>query len=239
MESSLKSNQSPELLLFTAQEPDGKIIGVFTVTPPHPIIVFLKNDSHMEEAASPFIHFMLREHIPIYGFVGKKTHVDLLHSVYDKICNPSINFIMQQGVYQLTNLVDLQHASGKMVTLDESSIPFLANCHVHFNQDCQLPAISVTEATKNVTAFIKDRSVFGWQVEGKIVSIAKASRPTKHGITVNFVFTPNEYRRKGYARTLVWHLTTDLTNPTSNKIYKEIGYKFLYKSKHIQYDTDK
>ncbi|MFX0084189.1 MAG: GNAT family N-acetyltransferase [Candidatus Hodarchaeota archaeon] len=56
---------------------------------------------------------------------------------------------------------------------------------------------------------------------------------------MNYVYTPPNFRRKGYATELVAKLIqtilnegnkycflfTDLENPTSNKIYQTIGYK--------------
>ena len=70
------------------------------------------------------------------------------------------------------------------------------------------------------------------------VSMAGLSRPTTHGISINDVYTAPEFREKGYASSLVAHLSqyaldhgkefcslyTDLANPTSNSIYQKIGY---------------
>jgi hypothetical protein len=71
------------------------------------------------------------------------------------------------------------------------------------------------------------------------VSMAGAGGPTPHGIKIGAVYTPPELRRRGYASALVAALSqqqldsgrrfcflfTDLSNPTSNKIYREIGYE--------------
>ena len=65
------------------------------------------------------------------------------------------------------------------------------------------------------------------------------SGPTPTGIRIGPVYTPPEHRRRGYATTLVADLSawlleqghracflyTDLANPTSNRIYVEIGYE--------------
>lgn len=78
-----------------------------------------------------------------------------------------------------------------------------------------------------------------WQVNGEVVSMAAYSGPTPNGIRVNAVYTPPGHRRHGYASACVSELTrrllsqgrafcflfTDLTNPTSNRIYQDIGYK--------------
>ena len=71
------------------------------------------------------------------------------------------------------------------------------------------------------------------------MSLAGFAGPTPTGIRVGPVYTPPEHRRRGYAKTLVaalsrWlleqghrgcFLFTDLANPTSNRIYTDIGYE--------------
>ena len=68
---------------------------------------------------------------------------------------------------------------------------------------------------------------------------AGRSRPTPNGTTVNYVFTPPEHRNRGYASACVaalsqllldkgyryCFLSTDLANPTSNKVYRAVGYE--------------
>ncbi|MCK5225013.1 hypothetical protein KAR04_09575 [Candidatus Calescamantes bacterium] len=72
-----------------------------------------------------------------------------------------------------------------------------------------------------------------------LASMAASARPTMNGVAVNFVYTPPEFRKNGYASSCVWALSkkllrsdhsfctlfTDLSNPTSNAIYKNIGYQ--------------
>ena len=83
-----------------------------------------------------------------------------------------------------------------------------------------------------------DRGVFIWEVDGQPVSMAGQEGPTPHGIHINSVCTPPEYRRRGYASACVAALSqhlldrgyrfcalfTDLSNPTANHIYQTIGY---------------
>jgi len=77
-----------------------------------------------------------------------------------------------------------------------------------------------------------------WE-DGQAVSIAGRSRPTPDGTTVNYVYAPPEHRNRGYASACVaplsqllldegyWYclLFTDLAKPTSNKIYRAVGYE--------------
>jgi hypothetical protein len=78
-----------------------------------------------------------------------------------------------------------------------------------------------------------------WEVDREAVSWAGAGGRTPHGTRIGPVYTPPEHRRRGYAGALVAEasqaeldeglefcfLFTDLANPTSNKIYQQIGYE--------------
>jgi uncharacterized protein len=82
-----------------------------------------------------------------------------------------------------------------------------------------------------------DRGLVVWEDE-EPVSMAGFTGPTPTGITVLSVYTPPDLRGRGYAGACVAALTqqlldggrqqvflsTDLSNPTSNRIYTAIGY---------------
>lgn len=82
------------------------------------------------------------------------------------------------------------------------------------------------------------RGIWVWEVNGRSVSMVSVNRLTPHGAVVSGVYTPPEHRRNGYAGALTaevsaqmlasgrkWcTLYTDRNNPTSNKIYQQIGY---------------
>jgi hypothetical protein len=77
-----------------------------------------------------------------------------------------------------------------------------------------------------------------WE-DGEPVSMLQATGATPHGIRIGAVYTPPERRGRGYASACVaaasqvqldagrsWcFLFTDVTNPTSNRIYQAIGYE--------------
>jgi uncharacterized protein len=77
-----------------------------------------------------------------------------------------------------------------------------------------------------------------WE-DGGPRTVAGHTSPTPHGIRVGPVYTPPEFRGRGYASACVAALSasllaqgyrfcclyTDLANPTSNRIYQRIGYE--------------
>lgn len=77
-----------------------------------------------------------------------------------------------------------------------------------------------------------------WEAGGEPVSLVSFGSPTPTGVRIGPVYTPPEQRGRGYASALTAHVSagqlatgrrfcflyTDLANPTSNRIYVDIGY---------------
>ncbi len=86
---------------------------------------------------------------------------------------------------------------------------------------------------------LRNGDLFVWEVDGVAVALAGVTRPTRHGICINSVYTPPAWRRRGYASALVAQLSqrqldsgyqfctlfTNERNATSNAIYTAIGYR--------------
>lgn len=84
----------------------------------------------------------------------------------------------------------------------------------------------------------RGRTLHLWE-DGEVVSLAGVGSATPNGVRIGPVYTPPEYRNRGYASALVaavsqaqlnagrrfCFLFTDLANPTSNHIYQAIGYE--------------
>jgi GNAT superfamily N-acetyltransferase len=82
-------------------------------------------------------------------------------------------------------------------------------------------------------------SLFVWEVDGTVVSMAAVTAPQGDVSRVQLVYTPPVHRKRGYASACVATLTAlelahqgrtcmlyaDLANPTSNGIYQAIGYR--------------
>jgi predicted GNAT family acetyltransferase len=95
-----------------------------------------------------------------------------------------------------------------------------------------------SDAREAVGERLAREQLFVWE-DGEPVSMAAWTGKTPSGVRVNFVYTPPGKRRRGYATAAVAALSqllldrgnrfcclyTDLANPTSNAIYRRIGYR--------------
>jgi uncharacterized protein len=174
----------------------------------------------------------------IPGLIGDRKLIVELAGYLSKLRGVTATVEMNQGLYKLEKVKWKIVSKGKLRALKEQEHGLVKEWVYQFCKDVNLP-ITMDEADAKADDLIRKGSLMGWDVDGEIVSMANTSRPTKRNINVNFVYTPINHRKKGYASDCVaalskmmldqgYHTTslyTDLSNPTSNKIYQEIGYE--------------
>lgn len=99
--------------------------------------------------------------------------------------------------------------------------------------------------------WVEAKSVFFWEDGGVPVSMAMTRGRTASGARVSFVYTPPEWRRRGYASALVAAVSqrlldsgcsfcvlyTDLSNPTSNALYRRLGYEPVCDVVDVEFDS--
>jgi len=179
----------------------------------------------------------------IPGFIGNKKVIQKLAEEIAILEQKKIVVGMEQGVYELKRVKKKWNKDEIFRTINSDELPLIEKWIYQFCEDVKLPTTK-EEAKQTAHTLITTNRLFGLEVGGKLVSVAAKTRPTTNNITVNFVYTPKEERKKGYASNCVAALSqrmldegyktttlyTDLANPTSNKIYQEIGYEEIMES---------
>ncbi|MED1609910.1 MULTISPECIES: GNAT family N-acetyltransferase [Bacillus cereus group] len=177
------------------------------------------------------------------GLIGNKKIVQRLAEEIAVLENKKTTVAMEQGIYELKQVKKKWNGDGVFREVNSDELTLIKQWIYQFCEDVNLPTTK-EEAKQTAHTLITNHRLFGLEVDGKLVSVAAKTRPTKNNITVNFVYTPKEERKKGYASNCVAALSqrmldegyktttlyTDLANPTSNKIYQEIGYEQIAES---------
>ncbi|MGH1259097.1 MULTISPECIES: GNAT family N-acetyltransferase [Bacillus] len=175
--------------------------------------------------------------------IGNKKIVQKLAEEIAVLENKKTTVAMEQGIYELKQVKKKWNGDGVFREVSSDELTLIEQWIYQFCEDVRLPTTK-EEAKQTAHTLITNRRLFGLEVDGKLVSVAAKTRPTTNNITVNFVYTPKEARKKGYASSCVAALSqrmldegyktttlyTDLANPTSNKIYQEIGYEKIAES---------
>jgi GNAT superfamily N-acetyltransferase len=191
------------------------------------------------------IEKLVEKKIWIPGIVGPLDEVQYFASKWKEKLGCRVILGMDQQIYGLKQVRWPEKGAGRIRRVEMSDRDLFAQwmrefCQEAFRQE------RVPEALMNkmVEQKLTEKSIYFWEDGGNLVSMAALSRPTSHGITVNYVYTPLIFRKKGYATRLVAEVSaeglkqgkdfcvlyTDLANPTSNAIYQKIGYQPVSRS---------
>jgi predicted GNAT family acetyltransferase len=151
-------------------------------------------------------------------------------------------------LFQITEVIDPPAAPGEMILATGEHLEVLADWHRAFGAAINEP---VDDPLAGARRLLERTSVYFWREASGLRSLAAVAGPTPHGIRINHVYTPPEFRGRGYASNLVAALSrhqlasgrrfctlfTDLTNPTSNKIYQRIGYQPVCDCAHWMWEA--
>jgi predicted GNAT family acetyltransferase len=206
-----------------------------TMTPPHNMVLADGKDS---VSAMPVLIENLIEHgVHVPGVTGPVHLTEAFSASWQSATGKTAEVTMRQRVYELreVRMPPLPPGNHRVARIED--IPTIMAWYEAFVQESMHMTGSLTpEQTERM---VNENALFVWDNTGELVSIAMKTRPLAHSISVSFVYTPPEYRRRGFATALVARLSqhlldlgyasvtlfTDLDFPTSNAIYQKIGYR--------------
>ena len=227
----LAGEEEPDAFWGTVEDVDGAVVGCVMRTPPHKVLV---TDMPLAAAAA-----VVRALADVYEEVPAVLGP---HPVASEIAAAWVAFRgggwtpgMAHRIYRLDVVRHPEGVAGALRLATSEDAALAMRWAVGFARDTGIDFPASEEA---VGRWIRRESLFVWEVDGTPVSIAVAQGRTRSGARVGYVYTPPAWRGRGYATASVAALSqrlldsgldftvlyTDLANPTSNSIYRRIGY---------------
>ncbi|MFN7727883.1 MAG: GNAT family N-acetyltransferase [Bdellovibrio sp.] len=201
----------------------------------------------------PLAKFLFDHQCKFPGVVGAPATCEIFAMIWHRLSGQDFKLGMAQKIYQLDEVILPANMPGQLLKAQESHASLVGQWVYEFSCESLPHEPTTIEKTREFAIQkIKNGEVYLWQDEsGKIVSMNSVGRPTDNGISVSAVYTPSPLRGKGFASAVVAKtseqmlkdgrkfcvLYTDLSNPTSNKIYQNVGYKEVASSKHFVFGS--
>ncbi len=177
-------------------------------------------------------------HPDMPGWLGPTREARLFADVWRGVSGQQSRIRMHMRIQQLTRVEATPGARGHLVPVGPQHRELLALWTERFARDIGNPrsedwaAVAEAELHAGTTLLWANE-------EGEPVSMCAYGGPTPHGIRIRKVYTPPRHRRRGFAGTCVaavserllaegrhfCFLYTDLANPTSNGVYRRVGYR--------------
>ncbi len=195
------------------------------MTPPHNMLLFSPVPATASEGIVPLCDNLKSRGVPVPGVLGAAQVTGLFLQHWTRTMPVESRRGMSQRVYELRKVNSAAvSAPGRFHLAESRDLDLLTSWHGE-------------SLRSSLATLIEARHIGIWETD-RPVSCAAQARPTPHGVAINHVFTPEQFRKKGYATACVaslchslltsgWQfccLHTDLANPTSNSIYQKIGF---------------
>jgi predicted GNAT family acetyltransferase len=222
-------------LMALVRDGFGNIGAAAVMTPPFPVVVYCEPVNR--NALEALVDFLLASEWQVSGVNGVEAVSEAFARLWQEKTGQAFRTVVRMRAYELRSVVRVEYPHGEMRLAKPHEAQLAADMLNAMGDEVVLGPRRIITA-ESQSRQIEHGNVFFWEGAGKIVAITVANRPQIKGICLSGVYTLPEERKKGYARALVaevskellrrgydlTNLFTDLSNPTSNKIYQEVGY---------------
>lgn len=220
----------PDPPYLSIVEIDGEIVATAIRTPPHKLL--LSKASNLD-ALNLIAEDLRQEQLP--GVMGLLPEVEIFVQAWQAITGQSYRLSIAMKIHQLQAVQLAAKATGYLRLANESDRTLLLKWLPAFNTEIGFGVNEDTELL--VSNRLKERHTYIWE-DDTPVALAAGRKFSDTASRIGSVYTPPADRRKGYATACVAALSqklldegcdrcfllTDLENPTSNHIYRQIGY---------------
>ncbi|MDQ2982435.1 MAG: GNAT family N-acetyltransferase [Actinomycetota bacterium] len=239
-------DKSPETYtvfhLWTVEDND-EVVGAALMTPPHNLLVNRPRGGSVLELLAAELR---GRELELPGVTGALPEVDEFAAEWERVAEVQRRLRIGQGIYKITAVRVPAGVAGRMRPAAQEDRDLLVDWYHAFEEEAL-----AEDARRGQLEEAVDRGLAGktggiaiWEDDGKPVSCSGFGGETPTGVRIGPVYTPPEFRRRGYGSAVTAQLSqqqldggrrhcflyTDLANPTSNRIYQDIGYELVCES---------
>jgi hypothetical protein len=238
----------PAFFLWVAL--DHEPVAAALMTPPYNLVLA---EPASEEGLRALLLAVAADGAPVPGLVGNAPYVHAAAAAWSTLTGTRTRLAQSQGVHALSDVREVPRAPGSARAARPADRDLLLPWLAAFAAEAMPgpdPDPEHAERMLDMRLTMEDAGLWFWEEGDHPVSLAGFGGRTANGIRVGPVYTPPESRRRGYATSLVAELSrrllrryrtcflyTDLANPTSNRIYADIGYERVCDSADYRFET--
>jgi predicted GNAT family acetyltransferase len=222
---------------FASVERDGTVLAAALRTPPHNLVLSEIADPAAVEALATDAAGAFGE---LPGVLGPKEASRRFAELWSQATGRTAERATAERIFRADSALAPAGVSGSMRRATAGDRSLLVEWITTFQDEAMRGRTHrpAEDAVEDYLTRGEEGGVYLWE-DGTPVSLAGCGGPTPNGIRIGPVYTPPERRGRGYASALTAELTslllssgrrfcflfTDLANPTSNRIYRRIGYE--------------
>lgn len=221
---------------------DTKIILMYVIIRGVDLIIYVTDTGEEEEAAVVLADYLSNSYVMIGSLNARQTLCLSFIKQYKK--NKTVSFVPKLGmdIMELRQVNEIKPVGGlqRLATLEDRKQ--VADWIIEFQIETLMDEADYEAALLRASRLIEENQLFLYEdEEHQVVSMAAATRRLVHGMGIMYVFTPEEFRGKGYAAANIYYLSkalleqgfefctlyVDKKNPLSNRAYEKVGYRVV------------
>ncbi len=209
---------------------------------PYKLAVYSAIQEDLNEAVSVLAEYLGNNHIVISGIDARYDICQEFMEQYKKQIPCTFVHKMGVDIMEIREVNEINAVDGlhRTAVLEEDKI--ITDWMIQYHIEALDSEMDYEAALKKADRLISEGRIYVYEnMEQNIVSMAAASRELVHGIAITYLFTPEEFRGKGYAASNIYYLSKELLeqgyefctlfvdkkNPVSAKAYEKVGYQIV------------
>ncbi len=234
-----------------AVEDDGAVVAAAVRTPPHNVALA---DPEDPASLDPLVEAIADHDPEAPGVVASRPFAAWFADRWTARTGQSWTTSVAQGVFQLTRLRPPRPAPGAARRAGPADADLVTAWFAAFADEALPPRLAEhARQLRRLDTQLDDAQdasgIWLWETDGRPTSMTGFTAIPR-GARIGPVYTPEAERGRGFASNVVahasaWHLDrsadacylyTDLGNPTSNKIYADLGFEQVCESDNIDFE---
>lgn len=217
-------------------------VGVAVMTPPYNMVVSELADP---DASTVLARSLADGHVAVPGVVASVPVAEQFVAAWQRHTGQTMACEVRQGIYSLSRVISPADVEGRPRQATKQDRNLLQDWIASFGEeigDRFIRARSLRDVERRLAD--ENGGYHLWETNGTPVSLVGFGSFTPNGARIGPVYTPPDHRGAGYGSALVAYasqqclnagrrfcfLYTDLANPTSNGIYRKVGYEMVCES---------
>ncbi len=228
--------------IFGAVTAEEGVILLYCNILPHNLVIYVAKEDHAISAAAYLADYLGSNNVIINGINAR---LNICHSFieqYKKYFNCTFVERLGMDIMEIRTVYDIKPAEGYQRLANGKDLKLIADWMIEFQIEALRSEMDYEAALKKASKYIDEERIYLYEnEEGIVVTMAIAARKLLHGMAITYVFTPEEFRGKGYAAANMFYLSrvlledgyefctlfVDKNNPLSNRAYEKVGYTIL------------
>lgn len=187
----------------------------------------------------------------VAGVSGERSAADEFAAAWEAVTGSLAGRIRAERMFRLAGLAPPASVPGAARAAGSGDVELAVDWFTGFAADIGEHSSSVAEPAEAARRRTVAAEVMLWENEAGVVSLAAVS-PSAGGVArIGPVYTPPAHRRHGFAAAVTAAaasravatgarevvLYTDLANPTSNGVYRRLGFEPVFDSARLAFET--